>query len=173
MTTCHGPGCQRPQKVPYWCSEECQSRWDARWGKRLPDQMPGFLTGAVADHMPDVYDAIRAALGSVAPLAPELERVKLTRDQIDVLRPHAPTPTGLTYGSVYGGGIGALTGIPIDLVETVEESTPYQLGTRPSPFATGGLIAPTDRTPFLDENRDCHSRGPVGRWLVRMFGGQS
>lgn len=70
----------------------------------------------------DPMEAIRGAYERLGPIPPPPEPVRLTRSQFDALRGDAPAPDS-SYR--YGGPIGDLTGVPIELVDTVEESTLY------------------------------------------------
>lgn len=66
-------------------------------------------------------------LGSVPPLEP----IKLTREQLAALPRAKPDP--------FGSQVNALFGTPVELVDTVEESTPYRMAmAKPGP-----LIVPT------------------------------
>jgi hypothetical protein len=76
---------------------------------------------------PISYETIVEALEKIAPLGPlPLDTVKLTQEQVDAItasQPHvAPSAEPWHY-----------FGTPVEIVETVEESTPYQLRPAPRP----------------------------------------
>lgn len=109
MSLCHGPGCRREQVVPYWCSERCEQRWNGHWGKSLPaDLLLGDLPGeATRERIERSF--VEAAIAAEPPF-------KLTRGQW--LAACAVNPTYPAYA-----GPGTFAGIPVVLVDTVEEST--------------------------------------------------
>jgi hypothetical protein len=79
---------------------------------------------------PITYETIVEALEKIAPLGPQrLDVVKLTQEQIDAVtasQPHvAPSAEPWHY-----------FGTPVEIVETVEESTPYRLANA----QPGGII---------------------------------
>jgi hypothetical protein len=166
MTLCHGPGCRNPQTVPYWCSESCSDRWNARWGKRLPSDQ--FDTGlafqvvaeqqrietAIAEQMPQpgdpvTWDELRERVLSLAPVQPS-EPINLTREQFAAIPRAAPTG----YLGQAMPGAAALLGVPVQLVDTPEEST---LGAAYPQVAS-------------EEPQVAAERGWLSRAFGRMFG---
>lgn len=69
-------------------------------------------------------DEIRQLAAALPPR--RSEPIKLTRQQIEMLRDPTPPPSPPPY--VHGSAVGGLTGVPIVEVATVEESTPYTEG---------------------------------------------
>lgn len=104
-------------------------------GQRLDEQdfaaalAPGGLISVKMDGGPfpdgeGLLDAITAAYARLGALPPPLEPVKLTQHQIDSLPKAEPRPFGAPGADVFG--------TPIVKVDTVEESTPWQLA-NPAP----------------------------------------
>ncbi len=178
---CHGPGCRNPQTVPYWCSEVCKARWEARWGKRLPDEGPSGMLGAAfraaADQAivelalttqmpqpgePTTWDEVREQILRLAPAQPvEVAPVKLTREQFESIRAASPVYPEYARPSTFAG-------VPVVLVEALEESTPFQLACRDA-----GLPASTDAASVQVAPEDpqvAAERGWLSRVLGRMFG---
>lgn len=95
----------------------------------------------------DVLGRIRDAYKLINSAPPRRnEPIKLTQQQIDTIRAQQPERP------VWESGVVAdLLGVPIEKVDTVEESTPYLEAPK---YATGGLIRRDDLGPLLDD-RGC------------------
>lgn len=85
---------------------------------------PGEQIAATFEAVGDPMEVIRSAYERLGPIPPPPEPVRLTHGQFDALRGNAPSPDGRYW---YGGPVGDLTGVPIELVDTAEESTLYRL----------------------------------------------
>jgi hypothetical protein len=75
----------------------------------------------------DPLAQIREAIETVRRLPAYPESIKLTRDQLDIITDAVilnPDPPWRTE-------VNAITGCRIEIVDTVEESTPYAMGWRP------------------------------------------
>jgi hypothetical protein len=124
---CHGPGCRREAVVEYFCGERCQAAWDARWGKSLPDDFWRPLAAAFTTAGGYTVPAPQSSptLDDLAELArriPPVEvptPIKLTHGQLNAVRLASPTYPEYARPSTFAG-------VPVVLVDTVEESTPYQ-----------------------------------------------
>lgn len=111
---------------------------------------------------PITYESIVEALEKVAPLGPtRLDVVKLTQEQIDAFprsRMAAPSSEPWHY-----------FGTPVELVETVEESTPYQLANaRPGGIVEfrGDLTEAEFETLRADWLRAFDAKPHLSRWIV-------
>jgi hypothetical protein len=80
------------------------------------------VAGALIDHFTDLMRAVWHGQ------AERPEVIKLTAEQREELRAAGPPPAPEPYGQPGGSGWAALTGVPVVLVDTVEESTPYERG---------------------------------------------
>lgn len=111
-------GCLLPVDTgSFWAREECLWRWSRKVnGEPLPARVPAPSLSPQVFSVTDLHAAIRR-IGPVEPSEP----VKLTQEQLDALRAASPAPSWR-----FGGQPAALGGVPIELVETVEESTPFQ-----------------------------------------------
>lgn len=186
---------------------------DVAWGS------PGFFTQAVADAMPEVQRRIATAMDqTLADVrqtrivheppgslyedivrlyermtdAPPVEPVKLTAQQLATLREHTAEPSRWQVGP----SLGPLGGVPIEIVETEEESTPYlerrkrfQRATREAgrhmPWLPAGMslafpqVEPGEPLPANPQVGDNNRRSEVGErgWLAdllhRLFGRSS
>lgn len=162
----------------------------------LDEHMPAVLAAldqAVADTLTQVsqqqvvhtapgsmVEDIRRACELVGDVQPP-EPVKLTREQRDTLRAASyPTPNAIGYWQ--DGALGELTGVPIELVDTVEESTPYLLREQQMrqrfreamrnvarfPPARSAPDEPPDTNPQVGENSRRSEAGERG-WLRRAL----
>jgi hypothetical protein len=131
---------------------------DAKRGLGIVDPPPA----PVKTTEPISYETIIAALEKVAPLGPTpLDTVKLTQGQIDAF-PHtrhtAPSDQPWHY-----------FGTPVELVETVEESTPYQLANaQPGGIVEfrGDLTEAEFKTLRADWLRAIDAKPRLYRWIV-------
>lgn len=157
---CHGPRCQQDATRGPWCSTTCQEAWHTQFhwlhgdgqvqepvlvpAVEEPDEaqlnealaaavdvaradferVHGDVTTQPASERPasSIVDEIKAAYIQFADM-PQSEPFKLTRWQRDALLAHGSTrwQDGTPMG---------LLGVPIEIVATVEESTPYLLAER-------------------------------------------
>jgi hypothetical protein len=100
---------------------------DAKRGLGMVDTPPPVTTTE-----PITYETIVEALEKIAPLGPlSLDTVKLTQEQVDVFLDAFPD----TRYAAPSAGPWHYFGTPVEIVETIEESTPYQLTAKP-----GGII---------------------------------
>lgn len=170
---CHGPGCQREARVEFFCGESCQAAWSRQHAGptvnayvppgRPITSAPPISAPEASSVMEDIlraYDLVR----DVQPPGP----VKLTREQWHSLRSSQPARTEWELGAI--GGL--LSGVPVELVATVEESTPYLQAQRNASerFAVGGYIAGPPRDPSDDRIRVLCS---PGGWLPYVHGDHS
>lgn len=152
---CHGPGCTNPAVVEFFCCEAHQAAWAKQFVVVPPSP---FLLGAIAERMPVVREAVQAEMDRVvadihtqvsqqqivhtAPgsMVEDIQRayelvrdveppepVQLTRSQFDALQAANPPLGG---GYPVDGALCGLLGVPVELVDTVEESTPHLLAER-------------------------------------------
>lgn len=126
---CHGPGCQQAADGDF-CSPECAAAWRAPFEAAIEETLAGIVTdtrpqiahtapGSMVDDIQRVYELVR----DVEPPEP----VKLTRAQFDALQAANPPLGG---GYPVDGALCGLLGVPVELVDTAEESTPYLLAER-------------------------------------------
>jgi hypothetical protein len=107
------------------------------------------------DVMARILDAYRLA-ESAPPM--RTEPIKLTEQQLDTIRAQQPERSPLELGVV-----APLFGVPIEKVDTVEESTPYLEGPR---YATGGPVSAEQRVSFLAEA--AHVPGGILRIPIQL-----
>lgn len=194
---CHGPGCQQSAVVEYWCSERCNAAWDRQTAGVSAPELPygptiagiereivrayGVPPGLV-EHSPPTIGAMIDLLDSL-PDHGRPESVKLTRQQFDALRRDQPERTEPWQSP---SPASHLMGIPIELVDTVEESTPYleqrkrfqrslrdlaDLGVGHR-FVMGAFAGAAFSQVASEEPQVAHSgeRGWLARLLDRLFG---
>lgn len=131
---------------------------DAKRGLGIVDTPPPVTTTE-----PIAYETIVEALEKIAPLGPQrLNVVKLTQEQIDAVtasQPHA-APSAEPWH---------FFGTSVELVETVEESTPYQLvHAQPGGIIEfhGNLTEPEFERLREDWLRAVDAKPVLPRWLV-------
>lgn len=83
------------------------------------EHLTGIVTTTPARAEPLTLDDIMDVYRQFGAMSPPPEPIRLTREQIDALPLAEPSP-------LHTGVVGDLFGTPVELVDTVEESTPFQ-----------------------------------------------
>lgn len=195
---CHGPRCQQAATDGPWCSTACQEAWHTQFhwlhgdGKTVEpvlfsepdvvvsDDAQAALDAALAAAQPaleqHLADTVQAAppapftVAEVARIASSLPRTtpepaKLTREQFDALTRAFPDRPGWCPN----GELGRWDGVPVEIVETVEESTPYQMAQVPSRVVVHRCGSPEAVEELLRRIREARIDG--SRWLVPTSAG--